>query len=229
MANSPSYGFSEKIDSVSRAASLLGTNELTNLTVNVKVLQQFDGVPSGMINMDSFWRHSIRCGLFARVLADHLSLPGVELYFTGGLLHDIGRLVMLERMPGQYNRAIAKGMAGQLPIYRAEQETLQTDHSIVGKLLAMRWRLPTPITRMIGGHHSPASAHYAPEACLAHIADFMAHATGHEVNLVNEIPPFQLKSWEVLNLKEEFIAPTIRQVDAEFKKLITFIFAGSDD
>jgi HD-like signal output (HDOD) protein len=229
MVNSPSYGFAEKIDSVSRAVSLLGTDDLTNLAVDVKVLQQFHGIPSAMIDMDSFWRHSIRCGLFARILAGHLCLPGEELYFTGGLLHDIGRLVMLERMPAPYTRAIAKGMTEHLPIYRAEQETLQTDHSIVGKLLAMRWRLPTPITRMIGGHHSPASAHYAPEACLAHIADFLAHATGQEVNLVNEVPPFQRKAWEVLNLKEEFIAPTIRQVDAEFRKLIKFFFKGGDD
>ena len=224
IVNSPSYGFTEKIDSISRAVSLLGTDDLASLAVNVKVLQQFDGVPPAMINMDSFWRHSLRCGLFARILAEHLGLPGSEIYFTGGLLHDIGRLVMLERMPKTYCRAVAKGMNEQLPIYRAEQETLQTDHSIVGKLLAMRWRLPTALTRMIGGHHSPASAHYAPEACLAHIADFLAHMTGDEVNLVNEIPPFQQRAWEELKLKEEFIAPTIRQVDEEFKKIIQFFF-----
>ncbi|HEY5672437.1 MAG TPA: HDOD domain-containing protein [Malonomonas sp.] len=228
MVNSPSYGFSEKVDSVTRAVSLLGTDDLTNLAVNVNVRQQFGGIPPQMISMDSFWRHSIRCGLFARILAGHLGLPGNEIYFTGGLLHDIGRLVMLDRMPDKYGRAIAKGLSEQLPNYRAEQETLQTDHSILGKLLAMRWRLPTPVTRMIGGHHSPASVHYAPEACLAHVADFLAHATGHEVNLVNELPPLQMKAWEELKLKEEFIAPTIRQVEAEFRKIISFFQQSGD-
>jgi HD-like signal output (HDOD) protein len=229
MVNSPSYGFAEKVASVSRAVSLFGTDELTNLAVNVKVKQQFKGIPPELIDMDSFWRHSIRCGLFAQILAGYLGLPGSEIYFTGGLLHDIGRLVMLDRMPEKYSRAIIKGMEEQLPIYRAELDTLQTDHSIVGKLLATRWRLPTPIARMIGGHHSPASVHYTPEACLAHVADFLAHMTGHEVNLVNEIPPFQTRAWEELNLKEEFIAPAIRQVEAEFRKIIKFFFADSDD
>ena len=229
MVNSPTYGFTDRVTTVSRAVSLLGTDELTKLAIDVKVVQQFSGIPPEMISMDSFWRHSIRCGLFARILAGHLCFSGEENYFTGGLLHDIGRLVMLDKMPEQYTRAIAKGLDEHLPIYRAEQETLQTDHSIVGKLLAMRWRLPTEISRMIGGHHSPASAHYAPEACLIHVADYFAHATGHEVNLVNEIPPLQLKAWEELNLKDEFIAPTIRQVDAEFKKIVQFFFAGSDE
>lgn len=229
LANSPSYGFAEKVDSVTRAVSLFGTDELTGLLANTKVRQQFSGIPPQMISMDSFWRHSIRCGLFARILAGHLGLPGNEIYFTGGLLHDIGRLVMLDRTPDKYCRAIAKGLNEHLPIYRAEQETLQTDHSIVGKLLAMRWRLPAPIARMIGGHHSPASAHYSAEACLAHVADFLAHLTGHDTNLVNEIPPFQQKAWEELNLKEEFIAPTIRQVETEYKKIIKFFFADNDD
>lgn len=229
LANSPSYGFAEKVDSVARAVSLCGTDELRELLANVKLCQQFSGIPAQMISMDSFWRHSIRCGLFARKLADHLGLPGSEMYFTGGLLHDIGRLVMLDRTPDKYCRALAKGLDEQLPIYRAEQETLQTDHSIVGKLLATRWRLPAPVARMIGGHHAPASAHYSAEACLAHVADFLAHLTGHDTNLVNELPPLQLKAWEELKLKDEFIAPSIRQVEGEYQKIIEFFFSAAAD
>jgi len=228
LVNSPFYGFSGKIDSISRAVSLLGTNELTSLALGVTLVRQFKHIPSDLLNMDSFWRHSIRCGLFARILAGHLGETGSEKYFSGGLLHDIGRLVMLERMPGPYTLAIIKGRDKPLPMYRAEQDCLQTDHSIVGKLLALRWRLPTPLTRMIGGHHSPSANHYALESSLMHVADVLAHACGHEVNLVNEIPPLQLKAWDATGLKEEMIAPTIRQVDAEFREIVRIFFGSSD-
>jgi len=228
LVNSPFYGFSGKIDSVSRAVSLLGTNELSTLTLGVLVVRQFHSIPSDILNMDSFWRHSIRCGLFAKVLASHLGEKDVEKYFIGGLLHDVGRLVMLDRMPVQYSGAVAKAQREQLPMYRAEQDWLKTDHSIVGKLLAERWRLSPTLIRMIGSHHSPRLAHYSTEACIGHIADVFAHACGDEAMLVNEIPELQIAAWEEAGFKVELIAPTIRQVDAEFKEVVRVFFGESD-
>ena len=225
LVNSPMYGFSGKIDSVTRAVSLLGTNELTTLAIGVSVVSKFKDIPSELVDMDAFWRHSIRCGLYARILAQHLKLPGEEGYFTGGLLHDLGRLILLSRASQQYKRAVAKGRSKHTPMFLAEQETLQTDHSIVGKLLAMRWRLPPHLTRMIGGHHSPSANDYAIESSLMHVADVLAHACGHEVNLVNEIPPLQLKAWEATGLKQDVVATAIRQVDVEFKSVVQIFFS----
>ncbi|SHI90033.1 HD-like signal output (HDOD) domain, no enzymatic activity [Malonomonas rubra DSM 5091] len=224
LVNSPVFGFSGKIDSVTRAVSLLGTNELTSLALGVSVVNKFKDIPSDMLDMDAFWRHSIRCGLFARILAKHLGLQGEEAFFTGGLLHDIGRLTLLGRASHHYKRAVAKARKEHLPMYRAELEVMQTDHGAVGKLLAMRWRLPLPLTRMIGGHHAPRNNDYAIEASLMHVADVLAHSCGHEVNLVNEIPPLQMEAWEATGLKEDMIAPTIRQVDAEFKEVVQIFF-----
>lgn len=226
LVNSPLYGFSGKIDSVSRAISLLGTNELSTLTLGITVIKQFQNVPSNLLNMDSFWRHSIRCGLFSKILAGHLGEESAEKYFIGGLLHDIGRLVMLDRMAPQYSGAIAKARQDQLPMYRAEQDRLKTDHSIIGKLLAEKWRLSPALIRMIGSHHSPRLAHYSIEACIVHIADIFAHACGHEVMLVNEIPELQIKAWEELGLTEKLIAPTIQQVDGEFREIVQVFFGG---
>lgn len=228
LVNSPLYGFSGKIDSVSRAVSLLGTNELSTLTLGITVVKQFQNVPSELLNMDSFWRHSIRCALFSKVLAGHLGEKEAETYFIGGLLHDIGRLVMLDRMAPQYSAAIAKARQDQLPMYRAEQDCLKTDHSIVGKLLAEKWRLSPALIRMIGSHHSPRLAHYSTEACIVHVADILAHACGDEVLLVNEVPELQIKAWEQTGLTEKLIVPTIQQVDVEFKDVVQVFFANSE-
>ena len=228
LVNSPFYGFSGKIDSVSRAVSLLGTNELSTLTLGILVIRKFQNIPSDLLNMDSFWRHSIRCGLFAKVLSSHLGAKEAEKYFIGGLLHDIGRLVMLDRMPVQYSGAVAKARQDHLPMYRAEQNCLKTDHSIVGKLLAEKWRLSPALIRMIGSHHSPRLARYSTEACIGHIADVFAHACGHEAMLVNEIPELQIAAWEEVGLKVELIAPTIRQVDAEFRDVVRVFFGDHD-
>ena len=127
-------------------------------------------------------------------------------------------------MAPQYAGAIAKARQGHLPMYRVEQECLQTDHSIIGKLLAGKWRLSPALIRMIGSHHSPRLASYSKEACIVHIADILAHACGDEVLLVNEIPELQHKAWEEVGLTEELIAPTIQQVDAEFREIVGVFF-----
>ncbi|WP_321392758.1 HDOD domain-containing protein [uncultured Desulfuromusa sp.] len=228
LVNSPFYGFSGKIDSVSRAVSLLGTNELSTLTLGILVVRQFQNLPASLLNMDSFWRHSIRCGLFSKVLAGYLGEKEVEKYFIGGLLHDVGRLVLLGKMPALYSDTVARARQGHLQMYRAEQDSLNTDHSIVGKLLAEKWRLPPALIRMIGSHHSPRLARYSIEACICHIADVFAHACGHEAMLVNEIPELQRSAWDEIGLQEELIAPTIQQVNAEFKDVVHVFFGHTD-
>ncbi len=227
LVNSPFYGFSGKIDSVSRAVSLLGMNELLSLTLGITVIKQFQNISVDLLSMDSFWRHSIRCALFSKILAGHLGEKDTEKFFVGGLLHDVGRLVMLDRMAPQYSAAIIKARQDQLPMYRAEQDCLKTDHSIVGKLLAEKWRLSPALIRMIGSHHSPRLAQYSTEACVVHIADILAHACGDEMMLVNEVPVLQTKAWEELGLSEVLIAPTIQQVDAEFKDVVQVFISDS--
>ncbi|MBN1957844.1 MAG: HDOD domain-containing protein [Desulfuromonadales bacterium] len=231
LANSSFYGFSGKVDSVSRAISLLGNNELTHLVLGISVIRQFRNIPSEQIDMESFWRHSIRCGLFARILAEQLGEKDSEKYFTGGLLHDIGRLVMLDRMPLQYACAVNLARHDKLPMYRAEQDCLKTDHSIIGKLLAEKWRLSPTLIRMIGHHHSPRLAHFAKEACLVHIADVFAHACSEEILLIKEVPELYLQAWVETGLSPEMIAPAIQKVDNEFRQIVAIFFdeAGSGD
>jgi HD-like signal output (HDOD) protein len=229
LVNSPMYCFGGKIDTVSRAVSLLGTDDLSSLALGVTLVRQFEAIPSQLLDMNSFWRHSIRCALFARILAEHLKLDSVESYFTGGLLHDIGRLIIVDKMPRQYAAAIEYARSESLPMYRAEQNCLQLDHAIVGKALAGRWRLPVTLARMIGGHHSPRLANYSLESCVLHVADVFAHACGYETLLVNEVPELQIKAWNELGLDLSLIAPTILQVEAEFSRIVNAFFAKSED
>ncbi len=70
-------------------------------------------------------------------------------------------------------------------------------------------------------------AHYSKEACIVHIADIFAHASGHEVLLVNEIPELQIKAWQELGLSEDVIAPTIQKVEGEFREIVKVFFGGS--
>ena len=131
---------------------------------------------------------------------------------------------MIERMPEQYAAAIQRAREERLPMYRAEQLCLQLDHTIVGKTLTSKWRLPAPLVRMIGGHHSPRLANYSIESCVMHAADLFAHGCGYEILLVNEVPELQQKAWDELGLDLALIGPTVRLVEQEFRQIVNAFF-----
>jgi len=97
LANSPLYGFPSKIETISKAVLIIGTKQIRDLTLATSMLQVFKGIPEDFITMETFWRHSIACGVIARIIAGYRREPNVETFFTAGILHDIGRLIMYTR------------------------------------------------------------------------------------------------------------------------------------
>lgn len=229
LVNSAFYGFPSKIDSISRGITLLGTNELTTLALGISVVRLFQDIPTELINMETFWKHSIRTGLFAQVLASHKVGLSEEKLFVGGLLHDVGRLVMLRKIPEKYTRVIIASREEQLPLYRAEQKLLHCDHAEIGRMLAKEWHLTLALTQMIGGHHSPAMDRFPLEACIVHVADLLAHACGDELLMTTQVPPLQTKAWETLGLSPSVLAPTIHQVDRLFRDIVRVFLDSSPD
>ena len=87
LVNSPIYGFRSRIDTVSQAISIVGMTQLRDLAIGTSFMRLFAKVPSHLVDMDSFWRHSIACGLAARLLAANRREANVERYLVAGLLH----------------------------------------------------------------------------------------------------------------------------------------------
>ena len=94
LANSPFFGFANRLSTVAEAVSLLGIQQIQDMIVASSVLEQFKGVPDSFVNKDSFWRHSLAVGITARLLAMERRLPKPDKFFVAGLLHDVGRLVL---------------------------------------------------------------------------------------------------------------------------------------
>ncbi len=229
MVNSPHYGLANKVDSVQRAISLLGTDELRKLSLGRSLIKDFAGISEGLLDSEQFWRHSIRCGLFAKNIAQMIGANNPQQYFTGGLLHDIGRLTMIERMPDLYYEAILQAREKQQSMHRAEQEILKLDHALVGQFLGERWGLDTPLLRMIAGHHSPRLANYSQQSCILHVADSFAHVSGRELLLVETAPEVQPKAWQELSLSPEMIAPLLFRVEKEFSLTMDTFFTAKDE
>lgn len=181
LANSSLYGFSGRVDSISRAISIIGTTELLILIMATSTMMTFKQIPEKFFNMAGFWRHSVYCGVFARHLAKLCNVLHPERLFIAGLLHDLGLLAICSSYPDIANQIFSQLHKTQTPtnktIYEIEQQLLGFDHAEVGSELAIKWHLPTYLQDTIYYHHHLELAkEHALDAAIIHIASEVTHA-----------------------------------------------------
>lgn len=218
VANSPLYGFSTQIDTVSRAVTVLGTQQVRDLALATSARKTFDGIPNNLVSMESFWEHSILCALAARTLAMECLKRQREAVFVAGLLHDIGSLVLYNLLPDlsrQTLQACHDG-PGELESQDAEREIIGFDHAEVGGELAHRWSLPSNLQECIAYHHNPAQAKQSRvETAIVHIANSIAALAESDTQELNHAPRIHTIAWELTGLDQAIIPPTIASIKAQ--------------
>ena len=90
LGNSAFYGFAHRLETVSEATSLIGIHQVMDLLMASSVIEAFEGISVDQVNMESFWKHSLACGIGARCLAIARQLPAAEKFFLAGLLARFG-------------------------------------------------------------------------------------------------------------------------------------------
>lgn len=218
VANSPFYGFSSTIDNVSRAVLVIGTSQMRNLALSMSVARTFDGLPNNLVTMDNFWHHSLYCALTARVLARRARKCDPEAAFTAGLLHDIGELIIFNRLPEQAKEALllVLDQVDDLPVYLAERQILGFDHAQVGGELARQWRLPPLLEECIAFHHSIGDAkRYPRETALVHLANILAQMAEVDTLELDDASPIDPQAWEITGLGKGIIESVIREAQEE--------------
>jgi len=175
IANSPLYGFPSRIDTVSRAITIIGTRGLRDLILATSVINNFTRMPSDHIDMQKFWSHSLYCGVIARLIAVKCNALHTEPFFVSGLLHDIGQLIILNKLPEMSRETQMRANDGAIALNEIEQEVIGFDHAKVGAELLRDWRLPETIIDSTEYHHEPGKAELSPlGASIVHIASELA-------------------------------------------------------
>lgn len=176
IANSPFFDFPSHINNIPRAVTIIGTQELRDLLLAASAIDAFDDLPNKLIPMETFWRHSLRCGVIARTLATHLHKPNVERFFTAGLLHDIGSLLINHQLPEIANKILVKSRQHRQRRFIIEEDIMGFNHATVGGELLRQWGLPDYLVEAVANHHTPHLAKkYPQDAAIAHIANYLSN------------------------------------------------------
>lgn len=174
VANSAFFGLSGQVGTIFEAISVLGFNNLRGLVTAAAII---NASPKnlGEFDLPAFWRHGICTAACAKVLAKRLGL-NPEIAFTAGVLHDIGKLIIVVEYPAAA-KVVAVGEASDESFLEAERSLIGYDHAALGGELAKRWKFPQAIRDAIRLHHSPPDASGRSNLSdVVYIANLFAHA-----------------------------------------------------
>lgn len=182
LVNSAFFGLFQRVESPARAVALLGLETIKGLVLGVQV---FSGMKSRskLFSLNKLMQHSMAVGACAKKIAaaETNDKALIDHSFIGGILHDVGKLVLASRMPAQFDQAILLAREQHCSLREAELQIFHTGHGRVGAYLIGLWGLPGPVVEAIGFHHcldgypadsfSPALAvHVANALYYSHVA-----------------------------------------------------------
>ena len=202
LANSAFIGAGGRVSSLVQALSLIGTETVRTLVLSVHVFSQFEGNSQVVASLPALWDHSVAVSSLAQRIANSegCSKAMVEESFTAGLLHDIGKVVLLAEMPREYSRIFEtnSGVSTKL-----ERERLGCTHAEVGAYLMSIWGLPFPLVQAVAFHHHPCESAEAKFSSLTsvHAADAIASAA--DVSPLNHDGELDLNYLDRLGLREK--------------------------
>lgn len=217
MVNSAYFGLATDIDTVDRAVSLLGTQEVHDLVLAVSVAHSFAGMSNDVMDMPRFWRRSVFCGIAAKELAALCNVLDSDRLFVGGLLRDIGHLLMYQHAPAKAVQAMELAAAQQAPLFKAERAVLGVDFARVGADLMRQWQLPQTLWEVTECHIEPVkSKEFALSTCIVHIAAIMADADDQGLDAADALQHAAPHAWQVTGLSASvgagIVATTVDQV-----------------
>ena len=225
MVNSAFYGIPKTIASISQAVTILGRDRLRQILIGTVLSGVFGKAHSPVLVMEDFWYHSVKTAILARYLGYDSEISNeAESLFTAGLLHEIGRLIMAQKIPEQSSE-IQKAIDQEgEEIMTAESRILGFTHCDVGGAFIEKWGLPSLLVDVAKYHHSPQlSESYTAETDLIYLAN----------NLVSLVSPIELQDvnyalknihgWERTELSASQIYQAVVAADAQVYEVMEIL------
>ncbi|HEX2956389.1 MAG TPA: HDOD domain-containing protein [Chitinispirillaceae bacterium] len=212
LVNSAYYGLKTRVTSIQQAITLLGLNSVRNIVTGVAIVKTFEEENGSVSTFDrqKFWLSTFCCALLSKNIAQYRGAGNVEDYFLGGLLHDVGILVLDQFFHDEFNNVINGCLQCGDQYFEVENRILGTNHCEIGDYLAKRWKLPDILANCMRAHHQPLFAVKDPDTNIdllftVHIADAFTQKVGFNIGIQCALPQPSQVAMHKLELNETVI------------------------
>ena len=224
IANSPYYGFPSKVETIPRAITVIGTQDLKDLVLSASIINVFNADENDLIDLEKYWSHALFTGIVARQLGSKTSAKVLckERLFVAGLLHDIGQLVMSVKIPELMSIMVQRGHKKAEPFFETERLIFDIGHAEIGAELMNKWHLPASLQAVAKYHHEPEKADdFLLEVSIIHISDALAHLANVSGLGVKEKIKISPVAWKTTGLTKDAIVSAVDMAKLEFEKSIS--------
>lgn len=224
LANSSYYGLPRRLSSLREAVVFLGFKSVRNMAMAITTFNMFLGKSDeASLARRAVWRHSLYAAQCARTVTTLLPAAvqetfGAEEAFTGGLLHDIGKMVLDGSQPALFKSLDALCKARGLRFHEVECQVLPFGHALLGAALAQRWNLPPALCEAIAFHHTPRAATLNPRLAAAVC---FANETAHFLETHESDSPLAPEEWAAFWERAEESAIPLRIHADTVPRLVT--------
>lgn len=223
IVNSAYYGLQVRVSSINLAVSIMGFNMTKKVALKAAIFSVFakkDKADVKLFDHQAFWKHSIYSGVIARVFgqasANFAGIHPEDLYVCG-LLHDIGKIILLENAPENFQKILERAKKEDLPSVDVEQEELGFTHADAGSVLAIKWFLPEDLTIAIRYHHAPdRDPFHKTLSSLVCLADSLAAKAGKPSMPELNYPEPDEKLYEQVGIAPDAVDELLEKSNQEF-------------
>lgn len=203
LANSAYYGFPRRIGTINLAIVVLGFDTIKDLGLSASIIDRFKRRSgNSSFDMSLFWEHSIGCGVIGKKIARELNYRISGEVFVAGLLHDIGKLILNQYFPNEFNEIIERIKKNNESFVQAEKDVIGVGHAVIGSWLTEKWNLPSQLVEVIKYHHTPDNAPEQTQiASIVQFADFLCKWRGIGYSGDSVIPELSSKTLHSLNVR----------------------------
>lgn len=180
LVNSSFFGPPHRISSIHHAVNLIGGQTLRVLVLSTHLFSVLEPAVMPPFSVKSLWEHSQRTACFARIVAkaENACQADQDNGFIGGMLHDIGKLILATSLPDQYRKIVTRVQKEAIPIHAAEIEELGTSHAEVGAYLMGLWGFSQSVLEAVCWHHAPERQVVDPFSPIlaVHVSNTLDHS-----------------------------------------------------
>ncbi len=219
LSNSSFYGRPKNVATLEEAIMILGFFTVQSMVVATSAHSMYTNDDQEGYKV-KLWRHSLSAAVSARQIAKSIRHPEAEQAFIAALMHDIGKLVMLQKMPVRYKEIVVEVEATRASFLEIETRELGFNHCDVAALLLEKWDFPPSLIDAIFAHHLPAPFNEdgpVPVAHIIHLANFMAKTLDVGFRDAAVDNPAELESARILSLDEEKINELLAEITEHYR------------